>query len=486
MELTLARHYTLVCVECGARHADDGWMLTCPRPHAPAFLRTDYVATCLRPCSESEGFYRYRRWLPIVRNLPGAGRTVVYQSKRLGRMLGLPNLWIAFSGYWPERDASLETATFKELEAYTVLGRLPDTSHILVVASAGNTAAAFAAVCSRNARPCLLVIPATGLARLRFREPLHPCVRLIVLDGGADYADAITFAESVAHLPGFHAEGGAWNVGRRDGLATVLFSAVEAIGRLPDRYVQAVGSGVGGIAIHEAASRLSAGQAETPRLPRLMLCQNAPFTPLYHAWQSRRRALVADDPEQSKRAIARTLAAELTNRRPPYVVPGGVYDVLTASGGDVLVAENMAVRGAMDTFLDVEGIDIEPAAGVALAVLRTAAVAGRIPRKDVVLLHITGGGRARLARDHALAQAEPYLRLTRQQLDCEHVLEQVADWAANAPSAPCSSGKLRTICRGVDGEGVRVLAAGCADGAGQAAGHQDRRPAKHHPEAPDS
>ena len=29
--------------------------------------------------------------------------------------IGMENLWIAFSGYWPERDVRLETGTFKEL-----------------------------------------------------------------------------------------------------------------------------------------------------------------------------------------------------------------------------------------------------------------------------------------------------------------------------------------------------------------------------------
>jgi cysteate synthase len=33
---------------------------------------------------------------------------------------------LAFDGHWPERSAFLDTAKFKEFEAYTVLGRMPD------------------------------------------------------------------------------------------------------------------------------------------------------------------------------------------------------------------------------------------------------------------------------------------------------------------------------------------------------------------------
>ena len=44
-----------------------------------------------------------------------ASATVTYQSGQLSAALGLPHLWIAFSGYWPEQGAALETTTFKHL-----------------------------------------------------------------------------------------------------------------------------------------------------------------------------------------------------------------------------------------------------------------------------------------------------------------------------------------------------------------------------------
>ncbi|MGW0885774.1 hypothetical protein [Streptomyces sp. NPDC002671] len=60
---------------------------------------------------------------------------------------------MAFNGYWLEREAILETATFKELAVYVLLGRLPSDPPVLVVASAANTAPAFAEVCSRSGSP---------------------------------------------------------------------------------------------------------------------------------------------------------------------------------------------------------------------------------------------------------------------------------------------------------------------------------------------
>jgi len=229
----------------------------------------------LSPRAGLAGLYRFGEWLPIVRTLPGAPGTVIYRGERLGRALGLSRLWIAFSGYWPERGADFPTGTFKDLEAYTVLGRLPDRCGPLVVASAGNTASAFGAACTRHGRPCLLIVPAAALPGLALREPLGPTVKLVVLDD-ADYTDAIAFAAEVARLPGFQLEGGARNVGRRDGLATPMYAAVEEIGRLPDFYVQAVGSGVAdGIGDRllddaEAGDLVVGWQARGRRLGRLV------------------------------------------------------------------------------------------------------------------------------------------------------------------------------------------------------------------------
>lgn len=409
----MTRHYGLVCSACGRSSEDDGVILSCRQACRPALLRTVYVDRELAFCSDSDGLFRYRHWLPIGRTYPGAGKTVVFRSEQLSRFLGLADLWVAFSGYWPERGAALETGTFKELEAYTVLGRLPDMAPTLVLASAGNTAAAFAQVFSSHHVPCLIIVPEAGLRRIQLRRPLGPCVQLVALER-ADYSDAIACADAVARLPGTVAEGGIRNVGRRDGLATVMYSAVEAMGRLPDYYFQAVGSGTGAIAVHEAALRLGANTASVEGLPRLMLCQNAPFAPIYRAWRSGRRVLVGAGKNDDRSAIREVHADELTNRWPPYEVRGGVYEVLTESRGDVLVADNASVHSAAQLFHDLELIDIEPAAAVALACLREAAQGGRIPSRAVVLLNITGGGRGRLASDYSLIQGCPTLLLDRE------------------------------------------------------------------------
>jgi len=195
-------HYRLTCTLCGDQLHDDGLTLECQKGHEPALLRTTYTKSRFEPDNGISGIFRYRDWLPVSRTVHDAGRSVVYRSRHLAKSLGLSNLWVAFNGYWPERAAILETATFKELEAHTVLGRLPPAHSMLSVASAGNTGAAFALLCSRDNTPCLIIIPQRALQRFRFRDHLNPCVRIVTVAG--EYPDAIAFADMLAVAGGFY------------------------------------------------------------------------------------------------------------------------------------------------------------------------------------------------------------------------------------------------------------------------------------------
>ena len=72
----------------------------------------------------------------------------------------------------------------------------------------------------------------------------------------------------------------------------------------------------------------------------------------------------------------------------------------------MLVADRFSAVEAQELFLRLEGIDIEPAAAVAVAGLRQAVAARRIPAQASVLLNITGGGRLRMAEQFGPTPAE--------------------------------------------------------------------------------
>src|SRR6202011_2859527 len=100
-----------------------------------------------------------------------------------------------------------------------------------------------------------IVIPLEAWEPLASLVHVGPSVRIVAVADGT-YDDAIGLARRLATREGCVAEGGVRNVARRDGMGTIMLSAVEAIGALPDVYVQAVGSAAGALAAHEAALRL--------------------------------------------------------------------------------------------------------------------------------------------------------------------------------------------------------------------------------------
>ena len=422
-------HYGLRCQGCGETFEDDGFVLDCPTRHdEPTLLTVEYKGKRFEPDARAEGMFRYRRWLPGTRVLPGAGSSVTYKSEKLNRVTGLSNVWVVFNGYWPEKGATLETATFKELEAWSVLSRMPEQhEEVLVVASAGNTAAAFARACSLNEISCLIVVPESGLPTLRFSDDLDPCVKVVSLTGFADYFDAITLANRVSQTDGFFAEGGVKNIAKREGLGTTVLNAVEKIGEIPRYYFQAIGSGSGGIAAYDAAKRLTDDGRFGDEPPRLMLSQNLPYVPIYTSWKTRRRELVEIDDDEGKKQIQQIAAHVLSNRRPAYSVRGGIFDALTETQGNVLTADNYETFHAKKLFEETEGIDIDPAGAVAFATLLKAAQNDAVEKEALVLLNITGGGRQRQQLDKELVPARPALQLSEKEIPLDETLEKVID-----------------------------------------------------------
>ena len=200
-------------------------------------------------------------------------------------------------------------------------------------------------------------------------------------------------------MDGFFAEGGAKNIARRDGMSTTMMSAVTTIGRIPDFYFQAVGSGTGAIAAWEANLRFIEDGRFGTNKAKIYASQNKPFTPMYDAWKAHSRAMLPYDAEQARKDAAEICAKVLSNRKPPYSLAGGLFDALEDSNGDMFAVSNDEAQKACDMFKELEGIDIYHAAGVATASLMQAIANKQVKAYDVIMLNITGGGEA-LFKEH--------------------------------------------------------------------------------------
>lgn len=402
--------YILQSLCCGESFEDQNWELNCPKNDGASLIRSVYRSTQLVVDDSLPGIYKYASWLPIHKILNGSGAPVTYKSIGLANYLGLTNLYITFNGYWPEKGAMMETGTFKECEAYSVCARTNSNyGNVMVVASAGNTARSFAKVCSENKIPLVICVPQDNLNALWFARQIDPCVKLIAAESGGDYFDAIHLSNLVCQMAGFYPEGGAKNVARRDGMGTTVLSAVTTIGKIPDFYFQAIGSGTGAIAAWEANIRFLADGRYGATKMKLMLSQNSPFLPIKNSWDAGSRQLLPFNDDEARKQVETIVAKVLSNRKPPYSITGGLYDALIDTDGEVLGITNQEAGNAAGLFFETEGNDLEPAAAVAVASLVQAVNNNKVNTNSTIMLNITGGGIERFKSENTISYLEPSL-----------------------------------------------------------------------------
>lgn len=371
--------------------------------HGPALLRAIYEKTQIDVRDDLPGVFKYIDWMPvdtaIAENMAiGHGRPLCYKSAGLAKRLGLKNLYIAFSGYWPERGGELMTRTFKEFECQASIARYLSTFNghtrpTLIVSSAGNTANGYNLISHLMGLPIYLVVPEIGLDKLILPFETKPYT--IAVRG--DYSDAIAMAREIAEKLGFLLDGGVLNIARRAGMGAVMLHAVahpvEGSGELFDHYFQAVGSASGAIAAWEAVQLLLADGRFGDKKTQIHMGQNLPFTPIADAWEEGLSELAGLSDEKAREKIAGVTAMVLTNRTPPYAIPGGIFDTLKQSEGTSWKVNNYQLFQATRMFSSAEGVDIGPAAAVAVDALSQAVEAERVAPDDHILLHITGGGK---------------------------------------------------------------------------------------------
>ncbi len=391
-------HFVLRCRGCG-RILKDSYCAFCEHCKGSLVI-TEYTEPFKK---EDKGLWGFN-WLPVHHPSIHVGTPVVYKSEGLSEKLGLKNLYIVFSGYWPERNCLLRTCTFKEIEVATVIENAKENRiNGFVVASAGNTARAFAYFSVITGFPVIIVVPLACLKEMWYVHENGNPATFVVIDG--DYADAIDLSKRISEITGMPFEGGVKNPAKRDGLGSVLLSAVRVIGRLPEHYFQAVGSGAGAIGVYEMAERLIRERRFGTKLPRFHLVQNLPFVPMLRAWQRRSREISPEDVDPA--LIEKISTRVLSSRYPAYSVKGGIYDILETTEGQMYGVTNDEIYSSMELFAESEGIDIVPAGGAALAGLRQAVRYELVGNEDLILLHITGGGEERYKRDFRTYPVKP-------------------------------------------------------------------------------
>ena len=104
------------------------------------------------------------------------------------------------------------------------------------------------------------------------------------------------------------------------------------------------------------------------------------------------------------------LAKVLSNRKPPYSLAGGLYDVLKDTDGDCFAVSNDEIVSWIIRVMKAEGYDLLPAAATAVAAVAKALDQGQISPSDTVMLNVTGAGMLQ-AMSKGYIEEEPLLVL---------------------------------------------------------------------------
>ncbi|MGB0201680.1 MAG: cysteate synthase [Candidatus Poseidoniaceae archaeon] len=402
-------NYTLKCLKTNDEFEDDYTL----HYTDDALIQAEYKKE-FEPLNK-KGVWRYFDWLPTEETSSQVAGTITYHAEELGERLGLSNLWVAFHGYWPEKDALCPTGSFKDMEAVPTIQRMKDHScKGMICASAGNTARAFTHFCAEDNFPLIVIVADIHAHRIWVQKGMEmDSVKVVVVKDGT-YQDAKDVAKTLSKkLTGWQLEGGAHNIARRDGIGSLILNSYEKIGKLPDHYFQAVGGGPGPIGVYEMMERLIDSGHYDGDVAKLHLSQNPEHCPIHNAWQRGSRKLKPEDfPEEDVEVYSDYLLSET----PAYSVVGGVYDVLEATDGETYAVEEDDAIKAGEILEEIEEIDVLTPAKVALASLIQAKEEGKVDEDDCILLNVSGGGVERLKQEKETKIVTPWMIDTKENL----------------------------------------------------------------------
>jgi len=321
--------------------------------------------------------WRYRDFLPCDADAAidiGAGFTPLIHAKNLGKVLGLPKLYL-------KNDTVNPTWSFKDRVVAVAATRARELGfQKLACASTGNLANSVSAHAAAAGMEAIVFIPADleegkivgssiyGPTLVKVRGNYDAVNRLC-----AELAGAYNWAFVNVNVRPYYSEGS----------KTLGFEVAEQLGwRAPDHCVVPIASGSLFVKIRKGLNELArVGLIEEPRT-RMSGAQAAGCSPVATAWAERSMNFRPQKPN--------TIAKSLAIGHPA----DGYYALvqLRDTNGDCgSVTDDEIVEG-MKLLAETEGIFAETAGGVTVASLKQLVERGSIHPDELVVAFITGAG----------------------------------------------------------------------------------------------
>jgi len=330
--------------------------------------------------SRDQTYWSYFELLPIIdkSNIVSinAGMTPLVKAEKLGKKIGLHNLYI-------KNDSVNPTFSFKDRPAGVAISKAKEFGLSSVgCASTGNLASATAAHAAKGDFPCYILAP-SDIDHAKIAQALSYGANYISVDG--TYDDANRIAAQIGDSKGV----GIVNINMRsyyvEGSKTLAYEVAEQLDwKVPDQLVVPTGSGAMLNAICKGFEELETVSLVDKVSEMHMNCaQPHGCAPIVDAFKNNSDDVI---PVENPDTVAKSLAIG---------DPGDgryVLKRLKQYNGIALESNNKETLDAILLLAKTEGIFTEPAGGVSVAVLKKMVEDGQIDKDETTVCYVTGNG----------------------------------------------------------------------------------------------
>lgn len=363
----------LRCVNCG-KELGEKQPYKCPRCGGIASYEYDYERLKISKFVGSFSFWRYRNFLPEVRNVVsmGEGGTPLSKARRLAKNVGFSNIYF-------KDDTRNPTNSFRDRCATLLVSNAIDLNYNTVIcATNGNLGASLAAYCAKFGMSCHIVVPKNvdmgKLAQMLIYDA-------VIEEYGDIVDDSLERVVEMVTETGWYQGSAELNPLAVEALKTIAYEVYEQIG-VPDWFIVPAGSGGTLYAIWKGFKELEK-TGKISFLPKMVGVQAEGCSPIVNAYMHN-----AQEPVLETKPATHALAILVKN--PSYgrlallAVRESKGLAISVSDGEIFSAEQEVAK--------LEGIFAEPASAATYAALKKLAIQGIISANEKVVCLITGSG----------------------------------------------------------------------------------------------
>ncbi len=370
----------LQCRECHKQY-DSTFKYICDDCFGPLDVHYEFPKITKESFNGREQTYwRYFELLPIVDKSNiisiNAGMTPLVKAEKLGKELGLNNLYV-------KNDSVNPTFSFKDRPAGVAISKAKEFGLKSVgCASTGNLASATAAHAAKAGFPCYIFAP-SDIEHAKIAQALSYGSEYISVDG--TYDDANRIAAQIGDSKGV----GVVNINMRsyyvEGSKTLAYEVAEQLGwKVPDQLVVPTGSGAMLNAICKGFEELeSVSLIDKVSTMHMNCAQPRGCAPIVNAFKNNTADVI---PVENPDTVAKSLAIG---------DPGDgryVLKRLKQYNGIAEETNNKEILDAILLLAKTEGIFTEPAGGVSISVVKKMVEDGKIDKDETVVCYVTGNG----------------------------------------------------------------------------------------------